>query len=283
MQSYGPNLNETYKSSTELIKFMDSCTKYVGNLNPIYKFYIWRYTIGSASVNTFLITGKLSNNAVQWAYLTFLYYSNTFSKIKGLERVGFYDPIIFKSFPKAKQEYIAKELITKYIKIMEKIIKDAPKPTGSFHVFKVASPYPGLPTNVNELPASVLQLPFNSTTVTPYFNFAPFLAPTAHCCLFDIEIPKGTSCLFIPQEYHAYPFEMEIILPFGCIFNISKIRTSTLNYVDPTSVNIVQVQEQGKIRQGAVYNLNEYAPCKSGRCIIQSKTFTVYDTVLSNK
>ncbi len=160
---------------------------------------------------------------------------------------------------------------------MRDIIKKAPKTPGEFHVFKVASPYPGLPQSGDELPVPVMQLPFNSTTVTPYFNFAPFLAPTATCCLFDITIPKGSQCLFVPQEYHAYPFELEIILPHSCIFDVQNIRQGILNYVDPKTVDLTQVQPKGQIQMGAVYELNEYSPCGSQQCRIESKMFNVYD------
>lgn len=281
MESYGPNLSETYTNNPALIKFMDQCTKYVAKLDNFSRYCIWRYTIGSASINSFLIFNKPSDNSVQWAYLFFKYLKN--SSISPI-------PSSFKKYkpymdhPESIREdpSVAVLLINDYINKLNLIIKNGPRTPGSFHVFKVASPYPGLPTSNTEVPAAVLQLPFNSSTVTPYFNFAPFLAPSATCCLFDIEVPKGSTCLFIPQEYHAYPFEMEIILPNNCIFNIVNIRKASLNYVDPATVKMVQVQNKSQIQMGAVYQLNEYAPCGSSSCRIQKKSFTIYDTVYGN-
>lgn len=282
MQSYGPNLSETYTNSTALVKFMDQCTKYVSSLTNFEKYCVWRYTIGSASINSFLILNKLSTNAPQWAYVFFKYYKNTFGPVgipASLKSFKSYveNPELIKKSPGDVQK-----LIEVYIKIMLKIIKNAPRTPGSFHVFKVASPYPGLPETNAQVPTSVLQLPFNSTTVSPYFNFAPFLSPNSLCCLFDIEIPKGSMCLFIPQEYHAYPFELEIILPAGCAFNIQKIRKATLNYVDPASVAMKQVQKTDNIQMGAVYQINDYSPCGLRNCRIDKKSFTVYDTVYVN-
>lgn len=283
MNSYGPNLSETYTNNPALIKFMDQCTKYVAKLSEFSRYCVWRYTIGSASINSYLIFGKPSENSPQWAYLFFKYCKNSnitipssFKKYKPY----FQDPEGYRKLPNRME--IAQELISAYISLMYNIIKSAPRTPGNFHVFKVASPYPGLPKNNNEVPAAVLQLPFNSSTVTPYFNFAPFLSPSSSCCLFDIEVPKGSMCLFVPQEYHAYPFEMEIILPYNCIFNVTNIRKTTLNYVDPSTVKMTQVQPKTDIRMGAVYQLNEYAPCGPRGCDIKRKTFTVYDCIYGN-
>lgn len=280
METYGPNLSETYTNNPALIKFMDQCTKYIAKLDNFSRYIIWRYTIGSASINSYLIFNKPSDNSVQWAYLFFKYLNN--SKITPSPTFRRYKPYIDNPESIRKEPTVAVDLIKDYIMKLFSIIKQGPRTPGSFHVFKVSSPYPGLPNSNSEVPAKVLQLPFNSTTISPYFNFAPFLAPSASCCLFDIEIPKGSTCLFIPQEYHAYPFEMEIILPYNCVFNVTHIRKTILNYVDPATVKMVQVQDKSKIQMGAVYQLNDYSPCGTLGCRIQKKPFTVYDCIYQN-
>jgi len=282
MQTYGPNLTETYVQNPALIEFMDLCTKYVSNLSEFKRYCVWRYTIGSASINSFLIMGKLSSNATQWSYLFFKYYFNTFPNVRVpnplLKLKNFFaNPESFRLLPKDTQTKVANHLIVVYINYMQDIIKKAPRTPGAFNVFKVASPYPGLPLSNDSLPAPVLQLPFNSTTITPYFNFAPFLAPNADCCLFSIKMPPGSMCLFVPQEYHAYPFELEIILPHDCVFEILSIEKAFLNTVDPKTVKMIEVQPKKDIEMGAVYRLNEYAPCGPLGCKIQRKQFNVYN------
>jgi len=290
METYGPQISETYRNSKGLIDFMNKCVKYVSSLDDFSKYCVWRYTIGSASINSRLIFGKLSENAPQWTYLFFLYYRNTFSysarlvipkQFKKWSKY-FSDPESYRALSLPDRQRFADEVITQYTLLFQKIILKAPKVNGEFHVFKVASKYPALPEKGQPLPADVLQLPFNSTTISPYFNFAPFISPDSDCCLFDIIMPKGSSCLYVPTEYHAYGFEHEIILPHDSIFKVTNIRKTTLNYIDPKTVNIVQLQDKDKIKVGTVYMINEYKPCLNGDCLIQRKQFTVYDCVYKN-
>ena len=286
LTKYGPQLSEKYNYSDSLVKFMQQCTKYVADLQQFDRFCVWRYTIGSASVNYVLIFNKLGDNAPPLTYLFFLYYLNTYGVFGISSEFSkwtkyFAEPDEYNKLPAEFQRSIASELLSMYTKKLQSIIMKAQATPGEFHVFKVSSSYPGLPKNNNEVPASVMQLPFNSTTINPYFNFAPFLAPDAACCLFDIVIPKGSKCLFIPQEYHAYSFELEVLLPFNCIFNIKKIRTAILEYIDPKSVNTITVQQSSMIRVGPVYEINEFNPCGQSYCVIREKEFTVYDTIYS--
>ena len=284
MQRYGPQKTQNYNYNDSLLKFMQSCDEYVARLAIFNKFIIWRYTIGSASVNYVLIFNKIGDNAPRWTYLFFKYHNNTFGG-KQIDqdfkdfKWYFINPEAFNNLSLNEQIRISSTIINKYIKRLQNIILGAPKTTGKFHVFKVAPSYPGLPSRGSSLPVDVLQLPFNSTTINPYFNFAPFIASNADGNLFDITIPSGSVCLFIPQDYHAYNFELEIILPFGSKFHITNIRQSNFDYVDPKSVNTVTVQNVNKIIVGPVYEINEYVPCTNG-CIIQEKPFTVYDTIL---
>jgi len=277
-REYGPELFQKYTNNNFLLEFIDDCNSYVGKLSDFKKYCIWRYTIGSASVNSKLIFNKLSDNSNYWSYLFFLYYNNTFTSSKVPKpfdkwKVYFNDPKAFTKLTVPDQSIISNGLIDSYIKIMQEIILKAPNVKGSFHVFKVASKYPGLP---DKAPGEVVQIPFNSTTVSPYFNFAPFISPTADSVLFDITMPKGSKCLFVPTDLHAYPFEHEIILPYGCTFKVNKISTKTLKYVNPDTVNVDVLQNKDHIQMGNVYDINEYQPCKSGSCSIRQKSFPVY-------
>jgi len=292
MNIYGPNISEKYSYNKALIKFIDDCTKYVSKLPDFSKYCVWRYTIGSASINTLLIFNKVSDNSPYWTYLFFRYWNNTYFKSGSVVpqpftkwKDYFTNPDSFNKLPKDKQIKIAGGIINEYIKLLQQIILKAPKTSDSFKVYKVSSKYPALPDatiDKNELPIGVLQQPFNSVTITPNFNFAPFISPIADCCLFNIEIPKGSSCLYVSPDYHAYPFEHEIILPFNCIFVVNDIKREILNYINKDIVNIEAVQDINKIRMGPVYTVNQYFPCGNGQCVIWQKPFVTYYCNYSN-
>src|ERR1700761_7402559 len=78
-KTFGPDSELPYNVPVPLRKFMLKCTKYIGKLSLFEQYTIWRYTIGSASINTFLIFSKISNikNTLYWCYLFFLYWKNT--------------------------------------------------------------------------------------------------------------------------------------------------------------------------------------------------------------
>lgn len=277
---FGPSPVQHYNYKNALLQHQRQCISYVSKLPPFDKYCIFRYTIGSASVNSQLIFLKQSDNSVRWTYLFFLFYHNTFGNKYLPKFMLKYDKFFLnpKSYnlDKEKKE-IAFDVIRFYIGVLQYIILNSPPTPGEFSVFKVASEYPALPKKGEPLPVNVLQLPFNSTTVSPYFNFAPFIKPDSTCCLFNITIPKGSKCLYIPTEYHAYPFEHEIILPYHCIFTVNKIEDGTLNYIDPTTVNIIKLKDEKDIVMGNVYILDEYFPCGQRQCQMQRKRFTIYD------
>lgn len=284
--SYGPNSVQNYKYSESLRLYQKMCISYISKLSPFDKYCVWRYTIGSASVNHLLIFNKLSDNSPRWTYLFFLFYHNTYgnkylpSDFRLYEQY-FINPKSYNNSP--DKLFIAETIIRFYIKRLEYIIFNSPSTPGDFNVFKVSSKYPGLPDKNNELPVDVLQLPFNSTTINPYFNYAPFINPDATCCLFNILIPKGSKCLYVPSEYHAYPFEQEIILPPGSTLNVFDIKISILNYIDPKTVNIIKLSDEKDIVMGNVYVLDEYFPCGQSQCRIQKRRFTTYICSFSNQ
>lgn len=275
-----------------ILQHMRKCVKYLNNLSDFNQYCVWRYTIGSASINSYLIFGKASDNSRYWVYLFFAYYRNTFGTSRDKEELPksftryqalFNNPERFSQLPEVVQMNIANDVILKYINILQDIILNCPATTQEFKVYKVSSHYPGLPS-VNPLefePSIVQQLPFNSTTISPNFNFAPFISSESNCCFFIISIPVGSRVLYVDHELHAYPFENEIFLPFGCGFDIRNIKYETMNYIDPKEVNIERLQEPGPkpggIEMGNVYDINEYNPCKYAQgCVIKSKPFNIF-------
>ncbi len=274
-----------------LIQFIQNCTEYIAYLTPFNQYVVWRYTIGSASINTRLIFGELSDNSKYWCFLFFKYANNTFGDgtsyvPKAFKKYNIYfsDPTSFNGLATTAQ---IEDIIDKYTKLLQAIITNSPTPKKDIQVFKVAGKYPGLPEPDSFQPASVIQIPFNSTTIDPHFNFALFTNKDTlgdgkiGCCLFDITIPAGFPCMYIPKEFHAYPWENEILLPRSSVFNIEKVVLGSLNYVFPDDVNIVKVQDPKNIVMGPVYEIDTYNPCKGSQCIVRNNPFYTYITVLS--
>jgi hypothetical protein len=257
---------------------------------------VWRYTLGSASVNNFLITGNMptdTTDTVYWVYLFFLYWDNTVKKLSDLTDSDFYDYDLpddfglffdyFKDpnyyFLSIDKENIAVQIINLYILNLQRIILNSPEVLGEgFDLYKIASKYPGLPeTNNNFKNTQIKQLPFNSTTFSKEFNFAPFISPNKDNILFVIHVPKLTRILYIPNLYHAYPFEHEFILPKDCTFDIYNYYVGILNYIDPMTVNINLLQPIDNISMGSVYEINESLPCGKNKCQILTKSFNILE------
>lgn len=261
-------------------------TKYVNSLSTFEQYIIWRYTIGSASINMFLILKKISNeaNAKYWCYLFFRYWKNTNDITRNLSipkkfskfTKYFQDPDAFKALGEEKAIAATEKIIKLYIEALQSIILGAPPVKTGFRTYKVAGDYPGLPEGSKDYPKNVPQLPFNSTTINPHFNFGFFIKPDSTGNLFDIRIKEGARVLFIPSEFHAYPFEKEIILPFNSNFTISSSYTGELDVIDPKThkMNVLQAPVD-EIMMGPVYEIDQYRPCKT-ECLVKRKKFKIY-------
>lgn len=285
MSKFGPG--NPLPLTKAAIRFMRQCDVYVNKLSLFDRYLIWRYTIGSASVNSKLIMGKLSDNAIYWTFLFCKYWHNTTARPSvGIPKDFtfaiplFESPASYNALDKGNQQAIAARLIDAYSQRLQQLIVKGPTTSESITVYKVAGEYPGLPKSGDTLPARVVQLPFNSTTVANDFNFYIFTQPESTCCFFKIVIPPGIHVLHVPTEYHAYPFEFEILLPIGITFNILDIQQGVLNYIEPKDINMELTQKKDDLVMGPVFAYNQYQPCK-GTCMIRSKSFRVYDTVLS--
>ena len=297
---FGPGSEMPVTIPAPMRKFMLAGTKYVGHLSLFEQYIIWRYTIGSASVNTYLIFGKVSNeaNARYWCYLFFLYWSNTKNAAgNGRDSVTprafseyqkyFNDPSLFKLLdPESeKTRQMTADIIRRYIKMLTRLIANAPAVKTGFHVYKVAAPYPGLPESPTDVPKTVTQKPFNSATINPHMNFAFFTREDATGNLFDLHIPAGVHVLYVPTDLHAYPFEKEIILPPECKFTVTGTYTGKLDVIKVDTVDLQQIQTPtASIIMGPVYEINQFRPCWKDKtsaesvCVSEKKDFTVYVT-----
>lgn len=291
----GPT-SKTTPYNGSLLKFIRDSQKYTSSLSFFRQYIIWRYTIGSGAINYRLIFQKDNPNATYWVYLFFWYFKNTVNqakaqKVKAADLLPkfreflpwFNAPVEYQALHIDMKTKITFKVIGLYINELQSILQGSPTIQGSgFTVYKVSSEYPGLPKPGPSFgPTAVPQIPFNSTTISSDFNFAPFISPSGSSYLYSIFIPGGTKGpLFIDSDLHAYSsFEHEILLPHGVTFDISNYSTVTLDYIDPASINIKQLQSKDTVGMGNVYDLNEYAPTK-GVARIQKKPFTIFETVL---
>lgn len=302
---FGPGSEMPIAIPAPLRKFILNGTKYMGRLSLFEQYVIWRYTIGSASINTYLIFGKLSNeaNARYWCYLFFLYWSNT-KKASGGGRDAaiprsftryekyFANPSLFKTLDPndAKTSEMAADIIKRYIATLGRLIKEAPPVKTGFHVYKVAAPYPGLPESTTDVPKTVVQKPFNSATINPHMNFAFFTKEDATGNLFDLRIPAGVHVLYVPSDYHAYPFEKEIILPPECKFTVTGSYTGKLSVINVDTIDLQQLQTpNASIMMGPVFEINQFMPCSKDKsrtdltCLATKKDFTIFITDYSDK
>src|SRR4030095_6164857 len=84
LKSFGPGCQLSTTLSKPLLKFMQDCTNYFCTLIPFDQYVIWRYTIGSATINNNLIFGLAGEHAKYWCYLFFLYFYNTYNTLAGV-------------------------------------------------------------------------------------------------------------------------------------------------------------------------------------------------------
>lgn len=289
-KTLGPGSELPTSIPLALRKFMLRSTKYVASLSLFAQYLIWRYTAGSASINSYLIfKGKINNpdNAIYWAFLFFLYWKNTASVGSDLFpqpytsfmkfAAYFRDPDSLLKLSQVDALKVVALLFPLYIESLDDLIRGAPAVKEGFHVYKIAGNYPGLPTSSKDVPKKVPQLPFNSTTINPHFNFGIFSSPEATGNMFDLRIGKGARVLYVPAEFHAYPFEKEIFLPSNSSFNITSSYQGMLDVIDPQSVKMITLQEPARsIVMGPVYEVDTYQPCKSGACKSAKKPFTIF-------
>lgn len=288
----GPSSTTDHVISDPLRIHMQNCNEYVSSkLTKFERYIVWRYTIGSGSVNRYLISKNISNDSLYWTYLFFKYWDNTVKKLSDVEESEYYsyelpedfgiffdnfkDPESYLKLSYTNRKDIAKKIIELYIVNLQRIILNSPDVLDDgFHVYKVASKYDGLPqTNINFQPTNLKQLPFNSTTYSKEFNFIPFINPNVDSVLFDIHVSKHCKILYVPELYHAYGFERELIMPKDCFFDIYNYDIGELNYITVDSVNINELQEKKNISMGSVYEINEYMPCKNSQCEVFSEYF----------
>ncbi|HSW76431.1 MAG TPA: ADP-ribosyltransferase [Candidatus Saccharimonadales bacterium] len=286
---FGPTMNTQYcKIPIHLQHFIQKCDKYINTLSLFHQYCLFRYTVGSKSINMYLINKKIQDDAVTWCQVFFDMWHNTSTNpnhnipVQYIKYTPFFlNPEEFSQLNDDQQKRVSTRFIKTYVNTLQRIILKGPVVTGKgFDVFKISIKYDAL-HQIKSLPSLIKQYPFNSTTVNMYFNFVVFTTLSSTCCLFKIHIPAGSHVLWLSSRIHSYPFEKEILLPFGCVFKINHIHKSILNYINPKDMNIIPVQKKN-FKMGNLYVLDASQPCIN-HCNIQSKLYTVYDCIYKNR
>ena len=231
--SIGPGSDTAFVLTAGLSSMLLRHSAYLASLTNFEKYVIWRYTMGSGTLNAVLL-GFATDVQVRYFVYTFITWYN-------VEQYGIL------SLPEwmevgVKSERRRNELLRNAVKCMSfvklvialvsKIIHRAPKLEFDIVVYKASSDYPGIP---HEDPivdvVNVEQKPFNSTTYDPQFSFGLFTAEKSEWALWKITIPAGSSVLSINPTYHAYPFEREVLLPPGVLFQVYKTEIVVLDTI----------------------------------------------------
>ena len=251
-------------------------TEYVSRLSLWKKFIVWRYTLGSGSPNAQLIGINKPENSFFWAKNFFTSYNWKYYGINRIE-APFKKYIKYFKNPKSLQlgDPIIPKLIDEYTKAVQSIILKSPSVPDDLIVYKSSSVYnPILATDIVEH-VDIEQLPFNSTSYDPEFEFNYFLGPDAVGVLWEILIPKGSHVLAVNKAFHAYPFENEIILPYHSVFHLESSRRATLTYVPKSELKLETVQKSPFVI-GEVYRPIPYlnAPIRETQVNLIRATFS---------
>lgn len=207
---------ETNKHNQQLLRLKSQ--EYITSLDPWKQFILFYYTLSSSQINKMLILGIKSDNTrfKNWVkgFIKSIKVNNLTDNIYAIPYLEFSD----------NYRYI----IYKYIVELQIILLNAPVLSKPIYIYKTTyGIYPKLPTEIictdKKLkckPVPVIQYPFNSTTLDEEFDFSRFYDQKSYCCYYVIYIPEGNPILHISKHIHAFPYQDEVLLPFGSSFNV---------------------------------------------------------------
>jgi hypothetical protein len=225
------------------------------------RFVIWSYTLGSGTVNSYLLGMLDKEDLFVWFQRIMMTY-NQVTKGKGYKL-----PPKFRPFFKGPSvDRLA--FLDLYAKHLQRIIKGAPPTQGTFKVYKASSPYPSLKVG------DVYQRPFNSTSYRIDTNYSIFLPPGGLCCMHEITVPKGSRVLFLSPLLSAYPDEAEVLFPYGVSFRVSRTSSMKLNVPRNTTVQWKKVQEP-PFSIGPVFFYNYSMDCDTEKRYVKTYVSTL--------
>ena len=225
---------------------------YIDGLTKWQRFILFNYTLRSAYVN------RLLKDGIHDGYERSLLWARDFlSRVKENRLV--HDPeayvfyqlgplniskIIQSKTPKTinLQYDIVRYMMYQYIAQLQSILLNSPILNQDVYLYKVTKGiYPGLPKKAKwrmQNPIPIKQKPFNSTTLGRKFNFTRFYDAESACCYFVIYVPKGNRILHISEHIHGFPYQDEVLLPFGNTLNIFHKEKTNQIYSDYKKLDI---------------------------------------------
>ena len=248
----GPSGKDKWVINANVIEFMRDCTRYVLGLSVWKQYLIWRYSFGSGALNRCLIGIRGDSNLKLWVYFVGKFWKDMIEtpQYQGSqidESMEMWQSLILN--PKAilkmsDDDPALVDFAYDIAKDLNSVILGAPAVKYDFEVIKVTTSYPDLPDPNHFKPKSVPQKPFNSTTLDAELNFGYFLADDKDNFAIALTIPKGSHVLHIPDIITAYPWETEVLLPFGCSFYIDAYDEGVVPYYQKTDEFTRQVQNE---------------------------------------
>lgn len=236
--------------SSALLRSQLEHEKYQMSLSDWEQFIIWSYTIGSGTVNNYLIGLDINDNLSVWANRIVTTF-NEVSRTSKLVAPGSFDRYLSGK----SKNYI--NLLILYINELQNIILTAPPLIDDIIVYKASTPYPELKIG------NVYQKPFNSTSYKVDMNFSMFLPKDGMCCMHKIILTKGSKVLILSPHLSAYPYECEVILPRSITFNIHFMSSMKLNVPENTKQMTWKNIQRKPITIGPLYEYNHKIDCKT--------------------
>ena len=225
--------------------------QYIDALSKWDKFLLFHHTLRSSFINKLLKTGIYDGYeaGVRWAR-EFLNHIDE-NRLTGDPHAYFYFNLGSNEVRTLLYSHLkyttVRYMMYLYITQLQTILLSAPILDKDVYVYKsTQGTYPTLPKDIKcddnyQLQCksvSVKQNTFNSTTMNRLFNFSKFYDKASSCCYFIIYIAKGNRILHISNHIHGFPYQDEVLLPFGAHFNFIHGETGTQRINLPRRMDI---------------------------------------------
>lgn len=230
-------------------RLRQSSMQYINALTKWQRFILFHHTLRSARINKLLNTGIPDGyeRGIDWAreFLSNIEENRLQNDPNAYPfyHMGPFLPahIVREQNPaNVELQYdMVRYMMYLYITHLQTILLNAPVLEQDVYLYKVTTGvYPGLPTTVQTIPIPVKQKPFNATTMSRVFNFGKFYDKLTACCYYVIRVSRGNRILYLSEHIHGFPYQDEVLLPFGTTFNVRYIQNTTQPYEVPKRIDI---------------------------------------------
>lgn len=246
--------------------------KYQMNLPLWDKYILWSYSLGSGTINSYLLNTLDEDSLLIWTRRILYTYQNIknivlpqkYDRYKKIfaEKTSSYSDVKFRSFSHKLVALIAEDV--------QRIILASPQIKADIIVYKASSKYPQLKIG------NVEQKLFNSTSYKVNMDFSMFLPEGGFCCMHKIVLKKGINSLILSPCLSAYPDEAEVILPYDITLEVKYISTMTLHIpLAEDYEKFIEIQYQ-PYTIGNVYDYNHKVECRT-----KERNVKMYNSIVS--